>query len=52
MKSITILSLFSLMLVLGACTEQGPAEEMGENIDEAAADMSRAAEDAAEEVTQ
>jgi len=50
MKSMTILSLFSLMLVLGACND-GPAEEMGEDIDEAAADMSRAVEDAAEEVS-
>lgn len=52
MKSMTILGMFSLMLVLGACNEQGPAEEMGERIDEAAADMSRAAEDAAEEISQ
>ena len=50
MKSMTILSLFSLMLVLGACND-GPAEEMGEDIDEAASDMSRAGEDAAEEVS-
>lgn len=39
------------MFGLGACVERdGPAEELGENIDEAAAEVSEGAEDACEEL--
>ena len=35
-------------LALTACDDQGPAEQLGENIDEAVNDTKRAVEDAAD----
>lgn len=43
----------ALLLGLGACAEQeGPAEEFGENIDEAAAELQEGAENACEELAE
>ncbi|MEQ8312870.1 MAG: hypothetical protein RL839_13750 [Gammaproteobacteria bacterium] len=49
MKRIMILSIF-LTLGLAAC-EQGPAERLGEDLDNAADDIGNAAEDACEELS-
>ncbi len=38
--------LFALALALSACEEQGPAEELGESIDESLNDANRALKDA------
>lgn len=45
MKTIPMLFLISLM-GLSACQEQGPAETLGENIDEAAEEAADAIQDA------
>ena len=46
-----ILVAFFSMAVLSSCAkEEGPMEEMGKSIDEAASDVGDAAEDAADEV--
>lgn len=48
---LTVSILLSLGLGLGGCVEQdGPAEELGENIDDAAAELSEGAENACEEL--
>lgn len=39
---------FMAALTLSACEEQGPAEQLGEAIDESANDLGRAVEDAAD----
>lgn len=39
---------FALALTLSACEEQGPAEELGEKIDESVNDAKRAVKDAAD----
>lgn len=41
-------ALFAVTLVLSACEEQGPAEELGEKIDESVNDAGRALKDAAD----
>ena len=42
--------LFISMFALAACEQKGPAEELGENIDEATKDVGNAIEDACENV--
>ena len=44
------LGLGLLALPLGACDEEGPAEEAGENIDDAVDDAGEAIEDAGEAI--
>lgn len=39
---------FALAMTLSACEEQGPAEELGEKIDESVNDTKRAIQDAAD----
>jgi hypothetical protein len=39
---------FVAALTLSACEEEGPAEQLGEKIDESVNDLGRAAEDAAD----
>lgn len=52
MKSRTVIlsSIFVSMFALAACEQKGPAEELGENIDEASEDVGNAVEDACENV--
>ena len=47
-KPLTLLA--AVLLALGACEQQGPFEEAGENIDQAAEDAGNAVEDACEDV--
>lgn len=50
-KRIMTIGMLMMMFALGACVEQdGPAEELGENIDEAAAEVRDGAEEACEEL--
>jgi hypothetical protein len=42
--------LFATLLLLGGCSEDGPAEEAGEQVDEAADEAEDAAEEAGDEV--
>ena len=49
MKLQSIAALFMAILLLAACNE-GPAERMGENIDDAINDAGNAIEDACEDV--
>jgi len=39
---------FVAVLTLSACEEEGPAEQVGEAVDESVQDLGRAAEDAAD----
>lgn len=41
---------FAAALALSACEEQGPAEQLGESIDESVNELGEAVEDAGEEV--
>lgn len=52
MKSVKILmfSLLISMFALTACEQKGPAEELGEEIDNAATDFGNAVEDACEDI--
>lgn len=50
-KNLLSIATLALLFSLGACVEQdGPAEELGENIDEAAAEIQEGAENACEEL--
>jgi len=47
-KSIMLLALLLTAFLMVACERQGPAERVGEQIDETAEDVANAAEDACE----
>ena len=50
-KNLSSVAALALLFAVGACAEQdGPAEELGENIDEAAAEIQEGAENACEEL--
>lgn len=52
MKGLKVLmcSLLISMFALTACEQKGPAEELGEKIDDAATDVGNAIEDACEDI--
>ena len=43
---IALLPIATLLIMLGGCEKEGPAEQAGENIDEAVEEMQEQAEDA------
>lgn len=45
-----IAAIFGLVFALAACTEQGPMEEAGEQLDEAAQEAQNAIEDSCENI--
>lgn len=49
-KTLILSSILVSMFALTACEQKGPAEELGENIDEATEDIGNAVEDACENV--
>lgn len=49
MKAIYLISLLMSALALSACEEQGPAEQLGEDVDEAANAAQESAEEAADQ---
>lgn len=52
-RKLLSIATLALLFTLGACVDQdGPAEELGENIDEAAAEIQDGAENACEELAE
>lgn len=51
MKHIFVMALFLSSFALTACNNEGPAERMGREIDEAVTDAGNAIEDACEDAT-
>ena|SRR5690554_4480368 len=49
-RGLILASVFASMFALAACEQKGPAEKLGENIDEATQDVGNAVEDACEDI--